>query len=138
MRMIIMLLFLVVATRSAVFAQCPPIQQMYHRAIQPTQYTWGYDGSTLSAQYMDGSLVQPGHVYEGIDQAVSKWTNAANGDGAAITLTETNYNGAQLKVLFRFMAPRPACRQACLLERSDDCCRLLIADWGLRITDCGM
>lgn len=100
MKKILLVTILVLVGLESGVGQCHPITQMYSRQIQATHWTYGYNGQTSNARYKDGTPVLPEHVDFGIHMAVTAWTNAANSEGTAITLTETDYNSAQLRIYF--------------------------------------
>lgn len=84
---------------------CGDINSRYHRNIPADTWSWGFDNNTLGARYQDGTLVSPAQIRDFIRNAVGQWTAAANAAGTRITMTETSYESAQLKVQFALMGP---------------------------------
>jgi hypothetical protein len=89
--------------------QCLDFSQVLNtRRIPDAQWTWGFNDDVQGVVYRNPQTgqttpVTTTEVRNYIMNAVTQWSNAANAQGVRITLTETSYASAQLKVRFENM-----------------------------------
>lgn len=88
----------------------------YSRRIDTSYVTWSYDGTTDNARYASYDLIDPDDVRQYIENAISKWTNAANQEGTRITFEEVT-SGAWMVIEFDYWNPAAECGDGSNPER---------------------